>query len=226
VQQQEAYDINVVGNRNLVRNLPAQAQLVYISTYYVFDGSKAGGKKAEYTELDVLHPLNYYGKTKLWAEQECAERANHSSNSLIIRTSKIFGLRDSRNFIARLTENLRHNQTIFQAEDQYTNPILVEDLARIIKDLIHTKATGIYHVGGLEKVSNYQFAAAWAAFLRYDQKLIKAMPSELLNQPAARPKDCSLNIQKLLHAGLRPISLAESFEKLKSQLDENQFNKI
>ncbi|MFR3288544.1 MAG: SDR family oxidoreductase, partial [Enterococcus casseliflavus] len=55
--------INVEGTKNVA--LAAKevgATLVYISTDYVFDGTKKDG---EYQVDDPTHPLNEYGRTKL-----------------------------------------------------------------------------------------------------------------------------------------------------------------
>lgn len=42
--------------------------MVYISTDYVFDGTKP-----PYSETDITNPLNTYGKTKLQGEQVTLE---------------------------------------------------------------------------------------------------------------------------------------------------------
>ena len=42
--------------------------MVYISTDYVFDGTKP-----PYSETDITKPLNTYGKTKLQGEQVTLE---------------------------------------------------------------------------------------------------------------------------------------------------------
>lgn len=49
--------------------------MIYISTDYVFDGTKP-----PYSESDIPNPLNMYGKTKLQGEQVTLE-ANPSKKS-------------------------------------------------------------------------------------------------------------------------------------------------
>ena len=44
-------------------------KLIYISTDYVFDGTKEG----EYTETDIPNPINVYGASKLKGEQYVQE---------------------------------------------------------------------------------------------------------------------------------------------------------
>jgi dTDP-D-glucose 4,6-dehydratase len=59
-----ALNVNVLGTLNLVQVcLPKKCRFVYISSEYVF-----GGSKGNYTVKDRLDPINVYGKTKAAAE--------------------------------------------------------------------------------------------------------------------------------------------------------------
>ena len=60
-----AWKVNVEGTRNIVEAAKnAGSFLVYISTDYVFSGDKGN-----YKETDKPGPINYYGLTKLKAEE-------------------------------------------------------------------------------------------------------------------------------------------------------------
>ena len=68
-----AYRVNALGTRNVV--LGAQrvnAEVVYISTDYVFDGEKG----IPYTEFDQTHPINAYGASKLAGEWQVHHLTN------------------------------------------------------------------------------------------------------------------------------------------------------
>jgi dTDP-4-dehydrorhamnose reductase len=54
--------VNVIGTRNVAKNTP---RILYVSTEYVFDGTKGN-----YTEQDYPNPLQFYGLTKLLGEYE------------------------------------------------------------------------------------------------------------------------------------------------------------
>ncbi len=218
LNQTEAYSINVIGNRNLLKYSLPTTMFTYISTYYVFDGTKKNPQET-YSESDQIHPLNYYGKTKKDAEEDTLKK----ENSLIIRTSKIYSLgRDQRNFLARLYSTLQQQQISSQVDDQFTNPILVETLASIIITLITQHKTGIYHVGGKEIVSNYQFATAFADFFGEDRKLITKIDSSQSQQPALRPKNCALDITKVKKEGIKLPALTENFEYIRRNLNKQR----
>jgi dTDP-4-dehydrorhamnose reductase len=215
--QKEAYAINVVGNRNLLKYTPFSTLFIYISTYYIFDGTKKTPQET-YSELDPVFPINYYAKTKQIAEEDTLKK----ENSLIIRTSKIYSMgRDQRNFVARLNSSLEQQQKTIQANDQFTNPIMVEMLASSIVTLITHHKTGIYHVGGKDIVSNYQFAMAFADFFHKNKNLIIPTDSSQLPQLILRPKNCALNTEKIEKEGIQLLTLAQSFQYIQTNLNKN-----
>ncbi len=59
--KQLAYETNVIG----ARNVSSVAKTLYVSTDYVFDGTKGN-----YSVSDYVNPINYYGLTKLLGEYE------------------------------------------------------------------------------------------------------------------------------------------------------------
>ena len=59
------YNVNVVGTKNIVdASLKVGATIIYMSTDYVFDGTKDG----LYTEEDIVNPKSVYGRTKFLGE--------------------------------------------------------------------------------------------------------------------------------------------------------------
>jgi len=79
-----AWKVNVKGPGNLGMAAKKQgAQLIHISTDYVFDGRKKVPEP--YTETDETNPISYYGVTKLEAE-EAVRRA--TDNHMIFRTAE------------------------------------------------------------------------------------------------------------------------------------------
>jgi len=71
--KQATYDTNVIGTRNVAQNC---LNMIYMSTEYVFDGTKGN-----YKETDYPNPLQFYGLTKLLGEYE----ARLCPNSVVLR---------------------------------------------------------------------------------------------------------------------------------------------
>lgn len=78
--RQTCWQVNVEGTRHLVRALASRpTRLVYISTDYVFDGTRGG-----YKEEDQVGPVrNFYALSKLVAEEVVRVLDQH----LVVRTS-------------------------------------------------------------------------------------------------------------------------------------------
>lgn len=130
---------NIVGTSFITRLcMEMGARLIYISTDYVFRGSRG-----MYTENDDVHPVNTYAWSKLGGE--CAVRLY--DNSLIIRTS--FG------------------PDIFPYEkafvDQWTSREPVSIIAQKIFSLIDSGIRGIIHVGG-KRQTVFKYAQSSGAY--------------------------------------------------------------
>src|SRR5262249_30649125 len=79
-EPEEALRVNAQGTRNVVQ--ATDAYVVYLSTDYVFDGTK----QEPYVEHDVPKPISAYGQSKLAGEAEL-----DPSRHLIVRTSMVCG---------------------------------------------------------------------------------------------------------------------------------------
>ena len=206
-----AHNINTQGNTNLFEKCKEiEAKLIFISSYYVFDGEKGW-----YSEDDEVNPLNVYSETKVESEKVTLQ----DSRNLVIRTSKIYswGI-DNRNFIARMINTLKQGNTFETTNDQYNNPISAQDLAFSIKRLIEENATGVYNAGGPDYVNNFDFATITADVFGLDKSLIIGKTTEDFNAKALRPKKCALKIDKLVQKiGFQPKSVKENLEKWKKE---------
>jgi len=187
------------------------AKLVFISTYYVFDGTKG-----YYNEDDAPNPLNIYAKTKLLGEQITLKYAD----SLLFRTSKIYSLGyDQRNFLARLVAQFKAKEKIPMTNDQYTNPISTRDAAAAIAQLIAKGLSGVYHLGGPDNLNNYEFALAVAEKYGFDAELLQPRTTEQFAAPALRPKRCALDVHKLIkQVGFEPHSIDTNLTLWKNQI--------
>ena len=181
----EAYRINAVGTWHMARAAArAGAQMVYVSTNYVFDGRKLG----PYLEYDDPAPLSAYGWTKLHGERAARQVLERL---YVVRTSWLYS-RWGRNFLSRLTNVDALDGPQRYVGDQVANPTSAGDLAAAILDLVETEAFGVHHLVNEGATSWYGWAAAFLAGLgRQDVRLEEISASEF-PRAAAVPANAEL----------------------------------
>jgi dTDP-4-dehydrorhamnose reductase len=147
----DAYRINTMGTWTMaIAARDSGAELVFISTDYVFDGAK----RAPYLENDKPNPLNYYGTTKLLGEQAVEKDVRRH---YICRTSWLYG-RHGRSFVDTIIGLAREKDCLEVVGDQQGSPTYTRDLASALTLLIGSKRYGTYHVSNSETCTWYQFA--------------------------------------------------------------------
>lgn len=177
------------------------ALLVHYSTDYVFDGTK----REPYTEQDVPHPLNVYGRSKLAGEQAVAA---HASRFLIFRTEWVYGAH-GRNFLSAIRQAGARRRELTIVDDQVGTPTWGRDIARATVQAIRSYLTytgqerlsGIYHMTAQGQTSWFGLAQAAQAFgLFADMEHppgLRAIPSAEYPTPARRPMYSVLSNAKL-----------------------------
>ena len=191
VSPQTAFRDNVVASRNLTEAAAAAgARLIYVSTDTVFDGLRG-----HYREIDEVNPLSVYGRTKLAAERMVQEVADH----VIVRTALIYGrpVDGGASFSDWLEKKLLLNEPAELYDDQYRTPILVDNLAELLLELADNRLTGLLHAGGLNRVSRLQFGEILCEVAGYDRRLLRPISMDAHQLPALRPRDASLNCDKI-----------------------------
>lgn len=184
------------------------SRLVYVSTDLVFDG-----RRGNYSEEDAPRPLSIYGTSKLRGEESAAAGC---PGALVVRSTLIygFGSPSSKTFLARLLEVLGQGRRMQLFTDQMRNPVLVDDLAAAIVCGLEKDLVGLYHVGGSESASRYDFAIAACRVFGLDEDLLVPVTMEDAVFPARRPRDATLDITRFVEAtGLRPSGLLEGLQR-------------
>lgn len=162
--------------------------MIYISTDYVFDGTKDG----EYTEEDIPNPINVYGKTKYEGEvyvQELLEKY------YIVRISWVFG-ENGNNFIDTMLRLAKDRDEINVINDQVGSPTYTKDLAPLLVDMIETDKYGVYHATNEGYCTWYEFAKEIFRIANVD---IKVNPITTKEYPikAVRPMNSKMSKVKL-----------------------------
>ena len=216
--KKKAHMVNVVGLQNLIHASDRDTYIIQISSDYVFDGNNG-----PYKEGDHTFPLNYYGKTKLEAENILR---GSQLKYLIIRTNVLYSedLICKGNFFAWVYKSLNNNKAISVVNDQISNPTYVLHLADVIFQCLILNTQGIYHYGSDNYLSRYEFAMSIAEYFEFNKNLIKSIDTEQLtkNIPtyiAKRPKHSGLKIFKIEdELGLTAYSMDYSLSILKNSI--------
>jgi len=211
-----ARDINTGVVENLVKICKVlESHLITLSSEQIFDGARG-----PYTEDDKPNPVNYYGKSKLAAENVCIiEKIKHT----IIRTTGVYGYSSHKkpDFVTSLLETLDSNKEFSAATDQFSNPVYSEDIAQAILKIILKGRTGIYNAGGGEWLSTYEFARKTAKLFGLSDELIKPTKYNEIYPSLHLPVKAGLvNLKSETDLGIRFSNLENGITSYKFQLSE------
>lgn len=207
VNRERAYRVNYLATAALAKASKGAELFIYISTDYVFDGSRG-----MYREGDVPAPLNYYGLSKLLGEVAVAATL---SNSAIVRVSGLYGYSPAgrRNFGVIAFEKLSRGEPVEAFIDQRLSPTYVKFLAEKLVKLVDARVTGVIHIAG-EGLSRYEFATILAEVLGVSRDLVKPKRLAEAKLVAPRPRDSSLDTSKARELGLALPSARECLEDM------------
>ena len=163
--------------------------LIYISTDYVFDGTK----NTPYVPDDKTNPINAYGLSKLHGEQAVEENCDRY---YILRTSWLYG-HHGKNFVETMI-SLADKPEVKVVDDQIGCPTWTVDLSdAIISFIDEDPEYGIYHACGGGSTTWYGFAKEI-----YNQTGLKVNLKPCTTQdfprPAKRPKYSIMDNEGLL----------------------------
>ncbi len=184
--------VNYLGAKNMADAAKTVgAKIVYISTDYVFDGTKDGMYEID----DKPNPLSVYGKTKYQGEEAVRDYEKH----FIVRISWVFGI-NGKNFIRTMLKLSESRDELNVVADQVGSPTYTVDLAKLLVDMVNTEKYGTYH-------ANNEGFCSWAEFAKYifDSSNIKMkvnpIPTKDYPQKATRPLNSKLSKKSLDDAG-------------------------
>jgi dTDP-4-dehydrorhamnose reductase len=165
------------------------ARLVLVSTDLVFDGERGG-----YREDDLPSPLSVYARTKRDAE----EAARAAARAAVARLSLLYGpsLNDRPSFFDEQAAALRERRPVTLFTDEWRTPLDLATAARALAALAGSEVTGVWHVGGPERLSRYEMGLRLAAALGADPSVIVAATRDEVPAPEPRPRDTSLDASR------------------------------
>lgn len=212
------YKINVIGTSNITKLCKKfNKYLIYISTDYVFDGTK----KDAYKEEDTPNPLEWYEKTKYWAEQIIEKTVE---KYVILRTAYPFrgSYKEKLDIVRKIIKGLKDKNLPPMFSDTIITPTFIDDFCAGLETVIKNRPNGIFHLVGSTSLSPYALAIKVAKTFAFDQKLVtKGSLSQFLeNSTRAYPRYLNISNQKIQKTlGVKMHDIDSALLLLKQQIE-------
>ncbi|HZN14710.1 MAG TPA: dTDP-4-dehydrorhamnose reductase [Acidimicrobiales bacterium] len=204
----KAFRVNALGTRHVADAARrAGAHLVYVSTDYVFDGSKP----EPYLEWDRTNPQSVYGRSKLGGELELGPE------STIVRVAWVCGAHGN-NFVKTMLRLAGERDSWGVVYDQRGCPTFTPDLAVGIRRLAVDRMPGVFHVTNQGATTWFDLARDVLRLAGFDPAKVHPISTVDYNAPAPRPANSVLENAALRGVGL-PL-LADYHEPLERLVKE------
>ncbi len=154
------------------------AHVVYVSTDYVFDGTKIG----PYVEWDTPAPTSVYGSSKLGGELEI------DPSWTIARTSWVCSAHGN-NMVKTVLKVAAERDELTFVSDQVGHPTFASDLAAKLIQLGVARVPGVHHVTNQGAVSWYEFVQDILEAGGHSRNKVKPISTDtfLAGRPADAP---------------------------------------
>lgn len=202
--QKRAHAVNALGPENVAHACArAGAELIHISTDYVFSGSFGGAQRHPYEVDDETGPLSVYGRTKLAGELTVRAAM---PDAHIVRTAWVYEGADGKDFAAVMRRLAAGDGPVEVVADQVGSPTYVGDLVGALLE-IADGATGapLLHAANAGEASRFDQAQAVFEAVGADPERVRPVGSDRHPRPAPRPPFSALSSRRSAEAGLTPL---------------------
>lgn len=197
--------VNVDALKKLLKYSSSKTKIIQISTDFIYDGIKG-----LYNEESLPNPINYYGKTKLEAENILL---SSRKNIIIIRVSTLYS-NYSNNFYTWVVRNLKNNNSLNIVNDQISNPCYALNLVNLIFDLILLDFKGKINFGSNNNLNRSEFALEIAEINKLNKNLINISKTENLNFVSRRPLNTSFDLSLCKKLNLKLFNSVDTLNYL------------
>jgi dTDP-4-dehydrorhamnose reductase len=190
----QAFQVNSLGTRYVADGARrVGAHVVYVSTDYVFDGTKPD----PYVEWDMPSAVSVYGRSKLGGEREL------DPTWTIARVSWVSGYHGA-NMVKTVLRVAQNPGPLRFVDDQRGHPTFADDLAGMLVRLGIDRRPGIHHVTNQGAVSWYEFAREVLSAAGEDAARVEPIATCDLQppRPAPRPANSVLDNAALRLGGV------------------------
>ena len=190
-EQDKAYEVNVNGVLKFIKNLSQTSlKVIFLSSEYVFDGVKG-----KFSNDHPSSPNTVYGKHKKIIEDEIK---NLTDNFLVLRLSKIYGLkRGDRTILDEVANLLSQKKEVLAADDQYFNPTFIDDLIQAIMKIQEKDLKGYINVSSPEMWSRFEMHNKLAQVMNKNSNSIKKIKLYDIPVMKGRPLNTSMVCNRL-----------------------------
>jgi dTDP-4-dehydrorhamnose reductase len=200
--QDRAHAINAAGPGHIATACArAGAQLVHISTDYVFDGSAS----QPYEPTDDTRPLSVYGQTKLAGERAVLTAL---PGAVVVRTAWVYTGGNGKDFVAAMRRLAAGDGVVDMVDDQTGSPTYTGDLVSALLEVADGRVhapNGIVHAANAGQVTRCGQARAVFDILGADPERVRPVASDHNPRPAPRPSYSALSARQSEAAGLSPL---------------------
>lgn len=195
----DTYRVNTWGSR-LIAQATARygADLVFISSCGIFpDAVKS------FHEYDVPAPRTVYGQSKVQAE---AIVVTENPRTYIVRPGWLYGGRAThlKNFVYQRFLEAQQTKVVKSVADRFGSPTWVDDVSRVIQQLLETRLYGTYHVANEGITSRFEYVAHIVSGLGLQTPVVPCTASEFARR-APMPVSEALVSWNLGWAGITPL---------------------
>jgi dTDP-4-dehydrorhamnose reductase len=166
-------------------------RFVHLSTDTVFDG-----ERGLYTESDPVKPVNFYGRTKVMAEEAVQDVGGRF---VVARVALVMGLPvigSGNSFVSRMMAALDDGKNVTVPNNEIRSPVDVITLGRALVELAGNDLPGFIHLSGSEVLNRYDMMKRIAIRLGQSSDRIVAIDPSGIPGRAPRPLDVSLDNTK------------------------------
>jgi dTDP-4-dehydrorhamnose reductase len=209
-EQELSRRVNVSGTVQLLDAIQeVGATPIFFSTDYVFPR-----RSVSHREDDPRAPETVYGRQKVAVELYLEK---NFENYLIFRTSKLMSRTSHpKNILLPVIRGLTTGSPLKCFEDQWLNPVFVEDIAEVLKRAIQKDLKGVYHLGTRRIFTRLELANFLAESLKQDRAGIFPVRMADMKFSEPRPTHNSLDCQKVeKELGFRFKEIEEVIDELR-----------
>ena len=208
-ESSKSYEVNVSGTIQLIKNLSKTSlKIIFLSSDYVFNGISGN-----YSDYDKTNPITAYGKHKKKVEDEISEITD---NFLVLRLSKIYGLKKGDNTILDETvNNLKQNKQVLAADNQFFCPTFIDDLINAIIQIQGKNLKGFINLCAPESWSRFDMMTLLAQMTNQDISLVKKIKLYDIKEMQGRPLNTTMTCKRLnREVEAKFISLKDAMVKI------------